>query len=225
MPKKVIKKEKKTCVKANSESAKAAADAKTTSNQFAYKLKMAPPHLRDFYDNKLKYSKATGPGINAATKAQFIDEIISGDFESTFFRQLTTHTKSDLSETTAEWMSWKQVTDKHGLGLVHAMVAQGTMLTAPHERLDPKHPSYEAISQDERLQYKEVTTRQIEGSSSVELVERGSDEAPAEKDPTAVEAEYKGSAAKVRKSRALFQQCSIDIKIKLGKFEGNRRTE
>jgi hypothetical protein len=207
-------------VKANAE----APDPKTTSNQFAYKLKAAPPHLRDFYDNKLKYAKTTGPAANATTKAQFMEEIIKGDFESTFFRQLTTHTTSDLSESTAEWMSWKQVTDKHGLGLVHAMVAQGTMLTAPHERLDPQHPSYEAIPQEERLQYKEVTKRQIEGSSSVNIVERGSDEAPAEKDPTASEAEYKGAAAKVRKARALFQTNSIDIKIKLGKFEGNRRT-
>jgi len=229
-PKGQVKREKVLCVKGsgvqkdsrvtkNSNDTDAYTAKKDAANKFQFKLKAAPAAVREFYDNKLKMLKAT----SSEEKRKFMEEVTDGDFDSAYFKKLEVITTADKTLETTEWMSWKQVTDLHGKTLVDAMIQQGTMLTRVHKKLDPTHPSFASIPTEETLQYKETQEKEITSSEHTKHVERGCDDVPPETaDCTEEESEMKVTLSKVRAARSKVQAATIDIKIKLGKFEGNR---
>ena len=122
-----------------------------------------------------------------------------------------------------EWCSYKTVCDRHGEALVAAMVAMGKMTTRPHGSLDPTHEMYELIPENDRLQYQEVTKQTIGEEAHAEGVDKSTNGLPEENaETTQEEQEFKSCIQRARKARSVYQAANVDIKIKLGKIEGNR---
>ena len=86
----------------------------------------------------------------------FVKNVLQGDFEADFFKRLTTVKKEEITDTTEEWVSWKAITDKDGVGVVKAQIQQGTIMTRQHAKLDPNHPATQELPPEEQLQYKKV---------------------------------------------------------------------
>ena len=142
------------CLKAAEEEAKKKEVAAKTeeTNRFHTQLAKAPKEIRDYYDKGLKRLK-TG---KSEDKQVFVKNVLQGDFEADFFKRLTTVKKEEITDTTEEWVSWKAITDKDGVGVVKAQIQQGTIMTRQHAKLNPDHPATQELPPEEQLQYKRV---------------------------------------------------------------------
>ena len=132
-------------------------------------------------------------------------------------------TSSDKAKETETWMSWAEVVGADGEPLVRAMLAQGSLIKKPHPKLDPKHEATLALPEELRFVYaREVVSTTHEVDTAISIKE-GSREAHDESDDDDGDNDkaQKRVTAIVKKSHNQFQNILIDMKIKLGRFDGN----
>ena len=186
----------------------------------ANKLRVAPTFVRKFYDGKLKFAKMSNP-----EKAEFVEEVLStSDFKSEFFERLQKFEVRDEDKDTDTWMSWNEVVNLDGEPLVKAQLAQGTMVSRPHPKLDPTHETTLAIPENERFQYKQGRSQEIHTNAEVNETSRSSKDEPPQSGtlkPDDIEQEKKILSG-VKKVHNGVLASAIDVKIKLGKFQDNK---
>ena len=191
--------------------------SKETLSEFSWKMKSVPQHIRDYYENKLKFQKAS----KSAEKSEFISKVCDGDFEAEFFKRCEKVVKAQSSSSSETWMSYQQAKNLHGELVLDAMVRCNKMEVRDHMFLDKLHESYESIPEKERYQYKEVVMSDTTTNSHIQSVDRSSDKLP-EEEQDHVEIESKQMLVKIKQAKNKWASDAIDAKIKLGRFESNR---
>ena len=161
-----IKKEKSVpCVAAAPDAASSDNPVEVDINKFNYRMRSAPTKIKNFFDSKLKFTKAS----KCPEKQRFMQEVLNGDWNSEYFNRCETFTKTNTNISTAQWRSYKQVVDAHGVALVQVMVAQGKILTRDHDMLIADGPATLQLPVEERLQYMEKQ-RLINTSTSTRTI-------------------------------------------------------
>ena len=107
--------------------------AKAQYNQFSYRLRAAPKHVRDHWETVKRSS-------DVASRESFMASVMSvarGDYSNVCVSSTTsvTHEKGEKSE--KGWVSFKTVADSEGEAVVLAMIDAKTIQTRPHEKLPP----------------------------------------------------------------------------------------
>ena len=152
------------------------------------------------------------------------------DFSGEYFQKLRNDSYDKGGGVSAEWMSWKSISDKHGAELAKAFVQQNTIKTRPHAKLDPSAESTLALPVEQRFQYKDETEKEHETYSTTfgQHVKTGGnatedlEAAPgAPLDDVEYDALRKNSLKEARKGHNSFASVDIDFRQKLKQFENN----
>ena len=194
---------------------------KKETNDFNYKLKKAPPAIKQFYDGTLKFKK-----MNDEEKDEFVKAVLGTEsFKCTYFNRFHTVSTKEVDKDEDEWMSWTQITKLDGPTLVGVQIEQGKIKTRPRKQLDHEHESTLKLPEEERLQYRRTKETCAKSHEDVKSWTRGSNEEPDDNGDDGddeTEDKLKKVMGVVRKAHNTFQSNFIDFKIKLGKYQGNK---
>ena len=196
---------------------------KALANAVRYELSKAPEHVQKHYAEKLKTAKTR----TSDDKLKFIKELLTADnYDTEFFNKMKKDVYTNTTTTENEWMSWKSFSDKEGVLLARAQVAQKSVETRPHPNLDPAAPSTLELPEEERVQYRYTKEKDAETvSEQTELMQRDTpQQEPATDKPSSdPDAEKKRSVlfALAKRSHSVFSASAVDFMIRLGKFESN----
>ena len=198
-------------------------DKKALSNAFRHKLQKAPEAVRKFYyDNGLKNLKAE----TSEQKKKFMGAVLDGDWEAATFKRTDQIKQSETTKSDTDWISWEQVKNDHGASLCKAMIEQGTLQLRLHSKLDPNHPSTQALDAEERFEYQRVHEVKSESLSHVEQIEKATDQMPVdeeEPEPTKTD-EAAAIKAIVNAAKAQVRQWSVqegDMQKRLEELKAN----
>ena len=186
-------------------------------NKFNYRMRSAPKHIKNFYENKLKFTKTS----KCQEKQRFMEEVLTGDWNSEFFKRSETFTQTNYNISSGQWSSYKQVVDAHGVLLVQAMVAQGKMQTRDHDMLIADDPVTLMLPPEERLQYMEKTEVDQNIDQHAQNITRGSESMPDIDTADDEDLDTNMILKQVKGSRARFNAALISIKIKMSQLEAN----
>ena len=188
---------------------------KKDSNDFQYKLKQQDNIVKDFYNNELKNKKLTDED-----KRKFVSDLFAGrKLDADHFNKKQWVESHDQNITKDVWKPYKEYADKDGENVMKAQLAQGTISTRPHPKLDPNHESTLALAPHLRLQYaltEELTKKVVD---DVDEIERSTTAAPS--DAPEDNEKSKQAVMTVRKAHNSFNNSLIEFKVELGKYEGN----
>ena len=119
-----------------------------------YRVCRAPEWIKDYYKAKIAQTSNSTPEQREAFLTHLLTDF---NYESAYFTELKEYSETDVKGFKGKWVSWDKFCEQNGEVVATLMVAQKTVRTRPHSKLNHDDPAINNIPQPYQLEYLDTT--------------------------------------------------------------------